>query len=95
MTYHFPRTHFADTNTLQEQLTHIAGETCEALRASAKREGIDRITEEILDVLHSCETALWIIESEHGPRYVHDKMQSVINKNLDRGYYDARRHSAP
>lgn len=89
MTYQFPRTHFATTNTLQEQLTHIAGETCEALRASAKKEPIDRITEEILDTLHSCETAIRIIEAEHGPGYVHDRMQAIIRKNLERGYYDA------
>jgi nitrogenase molybdenum-iron protein alpha/beta subunit len=85
MIYHFPRCRFADENTLQHQLSHVASEMCEALRASHS-EGIDRTTEEIMDVIWSAETALWIIEKEKGPRYVELCKQSVIEKNRKRNY---------
>jgi DNA-directed RNA polymerase len=85
MKFTFPRCKFADTNTLQQQLTHVASEMCEALRASHS-EGIERTTEEIIDVIWSAETALWIIEKEKGPRYVELCKQEVIAKNVARGY---------
>jgi hypothetical protein len=87
MTYIFPCAKFADENTITEQITAIGKEFAEICHASWGCEGIDRITEEILDTLHSCETALRIIEAEHGPGYVHDRMQAVIAKNTARGYY--------
>jgi hypothetical protein len=87
MQYLFPRSKFADTNNLRQQITHIGSEFAEVCHASWANEGVDRLTSEILDTLHSCETALWILEGMHGPGFIHDHWQAVIKKNRDRGYY--------
>ena len=89
MRYIFPRCRFADTLTLEQQSRKMLQEAYEV--ESAILPGWDGTDaewhEEILDLLHACETACWILEKEHGPGYVHDLRDRVALKNLERGYY--------
>ena len=87
MTYQFPRTIFADTTTLDNQITQIMMEACEMCRASADNEGLDRVVEEMLDTYHALETGFWIIEGLKGPGFMQTARDGVERKNRERGYY--------
>lgn len=71
MRYLFPRCKFADTMTLDNQITQVMMEACEICRASANNEGLDRVVEELFDTYHAMETAFWILPTaavESDPR---------------------------
>jgi predicted DNA-binding protein len=80
----FPRTTFATSNGLFEQLNHIGSELSEVNQAFLN-EPIERVAEELVDLYHSVETALRIIDE----RYVLivAVAEKVAEKNLRRGYY--------
>jgi hypothetical protein len=79
----FPRCKFADINTPQHQIAHVASEIIEVLTAETDIER-DR---EMMDVFHSCSTYFEIRESEVGPGYVQDLRDWIVSKNIKRGYY--------
>jgi hypothetical protein len=80
----FPRCKFADINTPQQQISHVASEIIEVLTAETDIER-DR---EMMDVLHSCCTYFEIRESTGlGPGYVQDLRDWIVSKNIARGYY--------
>lgn len=74
------------TNDLNQQLAHASSEMDEIGDAAAYGEGATRIAEEILDCMHSLESALRILQ-EQGLN-VSLVADMVIKKNIARGYYD-------
>ena len=87
MSYRFPRTRFVNFNELKAQLDHSVGEMVEVVTAYDAREGLQRVTEEILDTIHSLETGLRIL-SERYEVDVPDISEYVRVKNSVRGYYN-------
>jgi NTP pyrophosphatase (non-canonical NTP hydrolase) len=85
MITHFPRTTFADKNGLWEQLNHIQSELKELFDAYFN-EPSGRVAEEAVDLVHSVETLLHILEERYGVNvdYVRDHVKA---KNQTRGYY--------
>lgn len=59
--YRFPRTKFVEQNTLMIQVDHISKELDEVVAAHIGGESPQRIAEELVDVIHSAETALRIL----------------------------------
>lgn len=80
----FPRVKFADTNTVEQQLAHIASEKDEALEAYAQ-DNIEHTDEEIMDRMYACKTYL-DIRADQGVDIDYIR-RMVIKKNKDRGYY--------
>jgi len=65
--YLFPRSKFASENTLPEQIRHIASESEEIFEEMVLTPpNHDRLAEEIVDLIHSCETGLHICHEQHG-----------------------------
>lgn len=81
----FPRTKFADENEIWQQTEHVISEAEEADDASTW--DYANTAMELLDVIHSAETALFILAEKHGVDLSAIKRQ-VIEKNQSRGYYD-------
>lgn len=89
MLYHFPRTRFVDENTIGQQLIHTRREVQEASDELPPPGGdIMPLALEIMDIYHSAETGLRILEEKHGVN-IHRLMMAVFDKNEKRGYYDA------
>lgn len=86
MLYHFPRASFVDANGIYGQVSHINTEAVEAA-AELGNPDINFVAEEVMDCLHSCETALRILEEKYGVD-VRALMFKVAAKNEARGYYD-------
>jgi hypothetical protein len=80
--FSFPRTTFVDSNGLFEQITHIETEMAEVKHAYLN-EPPERLVEELVDLYHSVETALRIMDE----RYVPIPHLDVQEKNRARGYY--------
>ena len=87
MIYLFPKTRFAQTNTLIDQLGHIFSEATEVRKTIDNSEPAQRTTEEIIDLWHSIETYIRILEEKHGTKAVLDAIDQVVKKNDQRGYY--------
>lgn len=85
MLYHFPPVRFVDENNIYGQVAHIQTEADEAFRELSTGD-IDALADEIMDAMHSCETALRILEKRHGID-VKAVMMRVYEKNEKRGYY--------
>lgn len=87
MTNYFPRTVFVDQNGLFAQLNHIQSELGELFEAYFT-EPTGRVAEEAMDLVHSVETLLHILEERYAVKldYVRDYVES---KNAARGYYAA------
>lgn len=91
--YRFPRTRFVDENTFSQQFKHIRSEVDEVWQ-ELERLYPDladpvRVAEELLDVIHSAETGLRILQERHGVDVGRLSVQIRI-KNYNRGYYDAQ-----
>lgn len=86
MLYHFPRVKFVDENGIYGQVSHINSEACEAA-AELGNPDIQFVAMEVMDVYHSAETALRILEEKYGVD-VKALMFKVAAKNESRGYYD-------
>lgn len=80
----FPRLKLSNENGLFEQIAHIETEMDE-VRDAYCSEPIERVAEEIADMMVSCKTALDIIERTHGIHPL-DVMVRVHDKNRRRGY---------
>lgn len=85
MLYNFPRARFVDENEIYKQLQHIRSEVQEAER-EVDQPNIYLIAGEVMDIYHSAETALRILEEKHGVN-IRDLMFKVADKNHQRGYY--------
>jgi len=84
MNFMFPKTKFADENTLEEQLKHLESELEEVKKAGTYYD----MTEELFDLIHSAETALRIIRKDPDLNKAMDFIkEEVIMKNIERGYY--------
>ena len=89
----FPRSRFADSNSLVRQLCHITSELCEVwvaflLLPWRRGNGIYLLVGELMDVIHSVETALHILAKRYDSKVVISQtMVRTIEKNLVRGYY--------
>ena len=86
--YRFPRVTFTDTNGIYGQCLHVYSEAMEVLKAVERSGDMSALAMELLDVIHSAETALRILEEKHGVN-VQSLKKSVIGKNAARGYYGA------
>lgn len=84
--YRFPRTIFVDINSIKVQLEHSLSEVMESIDALENHEGFIRVAEEILDSIHSLETALRHIEEKSGLN-TGNIAEYVRIKNDQRGYY--------
>lgn len=82
--FNFPRAKFADENNIHAQVAHIQTEADEAFRELNTDQRA--LAMEIMDCLHSCETALRMLEDE-GLR-ISEIMTAVYEKNEARGYYE-------
>ncbi|MEW5952647.1 MAG: hypothetical protein AB1815_02655 [Bacillota bacterium] len=80
MNYNFPATRFATENTRLEQFRHIMSEMEEAQEANDVE-----LDEEVMDILHSCETYFRMREAQGIDV---GKIKVVVEaKNMARGYY--------
>lgn len=86
MIFNFPRTKFVNSGAIIKQINHMESEAKESLEA-AFTPNIDHTAEEIMDTLHSCESALRIMEEFHGVN-LSKVRRDVETKNALRGYYD-------
>lgn len=87
MIYLFPKTRFAETNTLDEQQQHILSEADEVRNSIVNGEPASRTIEEVIDTWHSIETYIRRLEKEHGIERVLEAIDQVVQKNDKRGYY--------
>jgi len=62
MIYQFPRTIYVDRNNLRKQLEHVTSELLEAATAHDAGEPPARVVEELVDAIHSLETACRIMQ---------------------------------
>lgn len=87
--FSFPRAKFVDENNIGQQLIHIRREVKEA-DDELPPAGVDVMpfAIEVMDIYHSAETELRILEEKHGVN-IRDLMLEVAAKNDARGYYDA------
>lgn len=84
MNYNFPRIKFCDECDLHTQLKHFASECIEIVER-IEHGDMPGITEEVLDMLHSAETWIRIVE-RHGVD-IDAEISKVIEKNRARNYY--------
>ncbi|NTU49490.1 MAG: hypothetical protein HGA87_01100 [Desulfobulbaceae bacterium] len=84
--YRFPRTKFADRNTLSEQIDHVYSELVEVHTAHLNFTPA-LVAEELVDLIHSAETALRILEKEYD-FCIEAVVDGVKEKNLARNYYN-------
>lgn len=85
MLYHFPRAKFVDDNGICGQVAHMQTEADEAFR-ELNNPDIDTLAMEVMDVYHSAETGLRILEEKYGVD-IQKLMHRVADKNEARGYY--------
>jgi len=62
MSYRFPRAVFVDRNNLRKQLDHVMSELLEVITAYDAGEPAARVMEELIDAIHSLETACRIMQ---------------------------------
>lgn len=85
MIFNFPRAIFVNKNGIVGQCFHIESELRE-LQESITEPDIFHTAEEAIDLLHSIETLLRILEEKHGVD-LNDVGDYVQAKNKRRGYY--------
>lgn len=83
MQWNFPKVAHKEFSEFY-QVKKIATEAQEVSNAFHGNEGQARVIEEVLDVLHACETYLRN-QSQH---LVNDIRNEVVEKNQKRGYYN-------
>lgn len=98
MRFQFPATIFVNSNTPGEQLDHIFSEIDELVDLGPELDAVldddqasnavrARIEAEVMDLYHSCETFLRILDIYHGEGYVMKLWEQTEAKNRARGYY--------
>ena len=85
MNFNFPRTRFVDENGITSQVLHMGSEQAE-IEQSVFTPDIEHTAEEVMDKLHSCETALRILQEKYGIN-LNDLRRRVERKNQVRNYY--------
>lgn len=80
----FPKLKYATENGLVKQIAHIKSELKE-VEAAFESEPIERVAEELADLMISAKTGLDIIERQFGMAPL-DVVLRVQQKNRDRGY---------
>lgn len=85
--FNFPATVYVEKNGIVQQSEHISSEA-EEVSESAYTPYIQHTAEEVMDCLHSCETALRILKEKYGINLNQLKAR-VFNKNNVRNYYAA------
>ena len=85
MTFTFPRTIFVNKNGLVTQVRHMASEQAE-IEASMLTPDIQHTAEEMMDLYHSCETGLRILQEKYGINLIQLR-RDVERKNTIRQYY--------
>jgi hypothetical protein len=91
MSFFWPETKFARENTIADQLTHIFSEVDEIKRALETPDiNVMDVDMEILDLYHSVETFVRVLQRFESPEYVQHIRELVINKNRERGYYQIK-----
>lgn len=85
MILNFPRTKFVDENGIIAQVIHMESEQKE-IEESMLKDDIQHTAEEVMDRLHSCETALRILQEKYGIN-LSELRRDVERKNLLRNYY--------
>lgn len=86
MIWNFPRVKFCNNGAIIKQISHLRSEVDEAI-AAAMTPDIEHTAMELMDVLHSAETALRIMAEFHGVN-LHKVRRDCELKNHERGYYD-------
>ena len=88
--YLFPATWFSEINTQDQQLNHIYSEFTEVVKAKSVHEKVM----ETLDLIHSAETYLRMLEEELNEEGVslEEAISNIIKKNEQRGYYIRKMH---
>lgn len=86
-TFNFDRTKFVGLNAIINQIAHISTEVDESVEASMTADNL-HLAEELMDVLHSTESALRIMKEFHGIN-LNEVRSAVKSKNRERGYYVA------
>lgn len=86
MILNFPRTKFVESNGIATQSGHIYSEALE-VEQSVLTPDIQHTAEEVMDCLHSCETALRILQEKYGIN-ISVLRRDVERKNMERGYYE-------
>lgn len=84
-TFNFDRTKFVGLNAIINQIAHISAEVDESLEAAMTTD-LFHLAEELMDVLHSAESALRIMKEFHNIN-LNEVRQAVKSKNKARGYY--------
>lgn len=87
MEFRYPETIFVRINDLDQQADHLKSEAEEVVKSLA--EGPKRITEELVDSIHSAETMIRILLdrqliTKHDIEVIEYK---AVEKNRQRGYY--------
>lgn len=89
----FPRTIFADKNDIAAQLNHLNSEMHEVVKAWGESEGTppgseeyNRLCDELVDIQHSADTALMILQEKYGAD-AYGAYGRVTRNNAKRGYY--------
>ena len=85
MIFSFPRTIFVNQNGLVAQVRHMATEQVE-IEASMLTPDIHHTAEEIMDLYHSCESCLRILQEKYGINLIQLR-RDVERKNTIRQYY--------
>lgn len=85
---HFPEAKFVREASAARQLEHVISETIEVAIARINHERINRVDEEMADLLHSCETYFRIRELEGVD--IAAIFEAVVEKNRARGYYEPK-----
>jgi NTP pyrophosphatase (non-canonical NTP hydrolase) len=80
----FPKLKFSQQNGLVAQIAHIKSEIME-VDLAFENEPIERVAEELADLLTSTKTALDIVERQFGIHPL-DVLLRVQEKNRQRGY---------
>ena len=89
--HRFPRVMHATRYSIGRQLMHVLSEVIEVFRAFlwlkiTGGKNHEKLIEETFDLIHSCETLLWIIRLKFGHNMEY-YIAGVEAKNRRRGYY--------
>lgn len=90
MNYTFPATKFSRELSFDEQVAHVLSEADEVAEHGPDMGRAGHL--ELMDLLHSCESAIRILEREHGADYVGWLVFETVTKNEGRRYYDHGQH---
>ena len=86
MKFNFPAVTFVRENTAAAQFQHVHSE-CHEVAFELLENRVTAADLEMMDLLHSSESYFRIRMAEMGPEYLRVLMDTVMQKNLTRGYY--------